>query len=73
MKMRKNRKEEKQEEDYTWCFFGIAFLFFFLALAAIWQSAETGDRSLSIRLDRLESDNALQQKMIKELGLKGRR
>jgi hypothetical protein len=66
--MRKHRKEEKPEEDYTWTFFGFAFVLFFIALAALWQGTENRDKNLSLRLDRLEADNTLQQKMIKELG-----
>jgi hypothetical protein len=64
--MRKHRKEPA--EDYTWTFFGFAFFLFFVALAALWQGTDNSDKNLSARLDRLEADNALQQRMIKELG-----
>jgi hypothetical protein len=64
--MRKHRKEPA--EDYTCFFFGFAFFLFFIALAALWQGTENRDKNLSLRLDRLEADNTLQQKMIKELG-----
>jgi hypothetical protein len=72
MKYKKDRKEEKREDYTPWFLFGVAFFFFFLALAAFWHSAENSDRNLSLRIDRLETDNALQQRMIKELGQKAR-